>query len=296
MGYPLPSNIFGGGTVYSMGENLVAVALIMSLDWRYCNLNPQQELQLFKSHPFIKAMIDNGQVISYGAKTLPEGGYYSLPDMYYNGALIVGDDAGLTNVKKLKGLHYAIKSGICAAEAIFEAIKAQDFTKKALKNYRDRLENSFVIKEIRAARNYRQVFTKCGLYGGVPMSFCQTILPRLATKPDYEGMRRVQLSRKDVGGIDRLTAVSLSGTTHREDEPSHITLVDESNDDSCYREFGCHPCEAFCPGEVYKFEDNKLILSPSNCLHCQTCRLKCPHQVIKWEVPEGGDGPRYKLM
>ena len=296
LGYPLPADIFGGGTVYSMNDNLVAVALIMSLDWRYCNLNPQQELQRFKSHPYIKEMINHGQVIAYGAKTLPEGGYHSLPDMYYNGAIIIGDDAGLTNVRKLKGLHYAIKSGICAAEAIYEAIKSGDFSRNTLKNYRDRLDNSFVIKDIRAARNYRQVFTKFGLYGGLPLSFCQSIMPRSANKPDYEGMRRTSLNREETEGIDRLTAVSLSGTTHREDEPSHITFLAEDKCFSCYKDYGCHPCEAFCPGEVYKFEENQLILSPSNCLHCQTCRLKCPSQVIKWEIPEGGDGPRYKLM
>ena len=297
LGYPLPNNMFGGGTVYSMGENLVAVALIMGLDWKYTNLNPQQELQRFKSHPYIKAMLEKGQPISYGARTLPEGGYFSLADMYYDGALVVGDDAGLTNVRKLKGLHYAIKSGICAGEAIFEAIQTNDFSKKTLKTYRDKLESSFVIPEMKAARNYRQVFTRLGLIGGLPVSFCQLMLPRLGTKPDYEGMRKVKLNRQEpAGGIDRLTAVSLSGTTHREDEPSHITFTEESQDDSCFKEFGYHPCEAFCPGEVYKFENDKLILSPSNCLHCQTCRIKCPHQVIKWEVPEGGDGPKYKVM
>jgi electron-transferring-flavoprotein dehydrogenase len=296
MGYPLPSDIFGGGTLYSMSANEIAVALIISLDWKYCNLNPQQELQLLKSHPFVKTVIEGGQVIAYGAKTLPEGGYYSLADLYYDGALIIGDDAGLTNVRKLKGLHYAIKSGIVAGEAAFSAIKAQNFTKQTLKAYREGLENSFVIKEMKAAKNYRQVFSKFGLYGGVAASFCQSLFPRLGTEPDHENLRRVKLNRGEVGNVDRLTAVSLSGTTHREDEPSHITFLDEGQDDKCFREFGCHPCESFCPAEVYKFEDNKLILSPSNCLHCQTCRIKCPHQIIKWEVPEGGDGPKYKLM
>lgn len=303
MGFPnktLTPDIFGGGTIYSMGGNTVAVALILALDWKYCDLNPQRELQLFKSHRFIKRMIEGGEVIVYGAKTLPEGGYYSIPELVTNGAIIIGDAAGLTSVRKLKGLHYAIKSGMVAAEAIFKAIEEQDFSKRTLKTYQDLLENSFVMKDMRATRNYRQVFTKAGragLYLGAPLSLIQQWLPfRLNTRPDYEGMRRVRFNRQYTGGIDRLTAVGLSGTTHREDEPSHITFSDPRECSGCGEEYGCHPCEFFCPGEVYKFEDDKLILSPSNCLHCQTCRVKCPRQVIKWEVPEGGDGPRYKGM
>jgi electron-transferring-flavoprotein dehydrogenase len=303
IGFPnkvLTPDVFGGGAIYSLGENMVVVALILALDWRYCDLNPQRELQLFKSHSFVKRMLEGGEVIAYGAKTLPEGGYYSIPELTTNGAIIIGDAAGFTSVKKLKGLHYAIKSGMVAAEAIFKAINNQDFSKNSLKTYKDLLEKSFVIEDLHQAKNYRQVFTKAGragLYLGAPLSLIQQwIRFRLGTRPDYEGMRRVKLNRRYTGGIDRPTAVSLSGTTHREDEPSHITFSDPRECASCWKEFGCHPCVFFCPGEVYKFEDGKLILSPSNCLHCQTCRAKCPHQVIKWDVPEGGDGPRYKLM
>jgi len=293
-------DIFGGGTMYSMGKNVVAVALILALDWKYCDLNPQRELQLFKSHSFIKKMIEGGEVIAYGAKTLPEGGYYSIPQLVTNGAIIIGDAAGLTSVKKLKGLHYAIKSGMIAAEAIFKAIEEQDFSKHALKTYEDLLEKSFIMNDIRTAKNYRQVFAKAGragLYVGAPLSLIHQWIPfRLGTKQDYEGMRKAKLDRQYGGGIDRLTAVSLSGTTHREDEPSHITFLDPGKCTICGGEYGCHPCESFCPGEVYKFEEDELILSSSNCVHCQTCRIKCPHQVIRWEVPEGGGGPKYKGM
>lgn len=303
MGFPnktLTPDVFGGGTLYSMGGNVVAVALILALDWRYCDLDPQRELQLFKSHRFVRKMIEGGEIIAYGAKTLPEGGYYSIPQLVTNGAIIISDAAGLTSVKKLKGLHYAIKSGMIAAEAVFKAIEEQDFSKHTLKTYEDRLEKSFIMHDIRAAKNYRQVFAKAGragLYVGAPLSLIQQWIPfRLRTKPDYEGMRKAKLSRQYGGGIDRLTAVSLSGTTHREDEPSHITFSDPGKCTGCGEEYGCHPCESFCPGEVYRFEEDELILSPSNCVHCQTCRIKCPHQVIRWEVPEGGDGPKYKGM
>ncbi len=303
LGFPdrmLTPDVLGGGSIYSMGGNTVAVSLILALDWRYCDLNPQKELQVFKSHRFVKRMLDGGEVIAYGAKTLPEGGYYSIPELATSGAVIIGDAAGLTSVRKLKGLHYAVKSGMVAAEAIFKAFEGQDFSKRTLKTYEDLLGKSFVMRDMRQAKNYRQVFAKAGragLYLGAPMSLIQQWIPfRLSPNPDHEGMRRARLNRQGSGGIDRLTAVSLSGTSHREDETSHITFREVSEDDDCFRDYGCHPCAFFCPGEVYKFEDDKLILSPSNCVHCQTCRVKCPRQVIKWEVPEGGDGPKYKLM
>lgn len=296
----LTPDVFGGGALYSIGENLVAVAVILGLDWRYCDLSPQKELQVFKSHRLISRLLDGGEVIAYGAKTIPEGGYYSLPCLVGNGALIIGDAGGLTNVRKLKGLHYALKSGIAAAEAIFAAIERRDFSIKTLTKYKEQLEASFVMKDLRKARNYRQVFAKTGrarLYTGVPLSLMQQLIPfRLGTEPDHKVTSRARLNRQFSGGIDRLAAVSLSGTSHREDQPSHITFTDSGQCSLCGRDYGCHPCEFFCPAEVYRFEDDKLILSPSNCVHCQTCRVKCPHQVIRWEVPEGGDGPRYKMM
>jgi electron-transferring-flavoprotein dehydrogenase len=303
MGFPnkvFTPDIFGGGTIYSMGANTVAVSLLLALDWRYCDLNPQQELQVFKSHRYIKKLIEGGEVIAYGAKTIPEGGFYSLPGLTGDGFIIIGDAAGLTSVRKLKGLHYAIKSGMLAAEAIAKAIEEHDFSKRTLQTYEGLLEKSFVMKDIYAARNYRQVFEKAGragLYLGAPLSLIQQCLPwRLKTEPDYKAMRKVRLNRQYKGGIERQNAVSLSGTHHREDEPSHITFSDPAKCTRCNKEFGCHPCEFFCPAEVYKFREDNLILSPSNCIHCQTCRVKCPHQVIKWQIPEGGDGPRYKTM
>jgi electron-transferring-flavoprotein dehydrogenase len=283
-----------------MGDNTVAVAIVLGLDWRYCDLSPQRELQVFKSHKLVQRLIEGGEVIAYGAKTIPEGGYYSLPEPVADGALIVGDDAGFTSVKKLKGLHYAIKSGIAAAEAVMNALERQDFSKATLSKYVDLLEQSFVMKDLREARNYRQVFAKAGragFYAGAPLSLLQQWVPlRLTTKPDHKGTTRARLRRTYTGGTDRLTGVGLSGTTHREEQPSHITFLDDGQCALCGRDFGCHPCEFFCPAEVYRFEEGRMALSPSNCVHCQTCRVKCPHQVIRWQVPEGGDGPRYKAM
>ena len=299
LGFPAPADVFGGGSIYSMGHNHVAVSLILALDWRYCDLNPQLELQLFKSHRLIKKMLEGGQVVAYGARTIPEGGYYSLPELAVNGALIIGDAAGTTNVRKLKGIHYAMKSGMLAAEAIAMAIEKQDFSRQALSSYQEKLMNSFIGKDLRAVRNYRQVFSKvgrAGFYLGAPLSFLQGMFPGLGTRPDHEGMKTARLNRSDVGLMDRATAVNLSGTSHRENEPSHITFKENTQDQGCFEMFGVHPCQYFCPAHVYKFECDELILSPSNCVHCQVCRVKCPRQIIQWEIPEGGDGPKYKNM
>jgi electron-transferring-flavoprotein dehydrogenase len=296
-GFPL-ADVFGGGTLYSLDKNSVAVALVLALDWKYADLSPQQELQVFKSHPYVSRMLAGGEVIAYGAKTLPEGGYFALPQPYTDGALIVGDAAGFTDVRKLKGWHNAMRSGMLAAEAVFEAVERNDFSATALKRYGDLLEASPVIADLKRGKNYRQMFTKGrNVYFGAPLSLIQRLVPgRIKTEPDHLGMKRVLLKRDYRGGYDRLSDVALSGTIHREEEPSHIRISDPDGCAACLRDFGVHPCAFFCPADVYRFEDDQLVLNPSNCVHCQTCRTKCPHQVIEWHVPEGGDGPKYKVM
>lgn len=300
LGFPNKASTFGGATIYSMGKDIVALAIYISLDWRYCDLDPQRELQLLKSHWFVKRLLYGGEVIAYGAKTLPEGGYYSMPESVANGAIIIGDAADLLSTKKLKGLHYAIESGILAANTAFEAIQKQDFSAHTLSKYKSSLEDSFVGKELREARNYRQIFSKAGsagIYLGMPLSLLHKFIPgRLTTEPDYKHMTKAKLNRRYEGGIDKLTAVSLSGTHHREDAPSHITFLDPQVCTTCGEEYQCHPCEFFCPCQVYRFAEGKILLSPSNCSHCQTCRVKCPQQNIQWRIPEGGDGPKYKMM
>ncbi len=287
---------FGGGTLYSMEENVVAVALVLGLDWRRADLNPQHELQVFKSHALVREWLKDGTVIEYGAKTLPEGGYYAVPELVANGAMMIGDDAGLTNVAKLKGLHYAIKSGIVAAEAIAEAIAQGSYASDRLKGYERRLAQSFVIKDLAASRNYRQVFAKAGPRLGLPLSLVQGWLPRLATRPDHAGLRPAAGKKKKVNGVDRLSDVAFSGTNHREEAPSHIDILNTALCDDCRARFGLYPCEAFCPGEVYRAVNGQMVLSPTNCLHCQTCRAKCPYQNVHWKLPEGGDGPMYRRM
>lgn len=296
-GFPL-ANVFGGGTLYSLDRNTVAVALVLALDWKYADLNPQQELQVFKSHPYVRRILEGGEVIAYGAKTLPEGGYWSLPRPYTDGALIVGDAAGFTDVRKLKGWHNAMRSGMLAAEAILTAIERDDFSAGSLQRYQELLEAGPVIADLKRGKNYRQMFTKGRtVYLGAPLSLLQRFVPgRIKTEPDHQGMRRVHLKRDYRGGYDRLSDVALSGTIHREEEPPHIRISDPDGCAACFRDYGVHPCTFFCPADVYRFEEDELVLNTSNCVHCQTCRTKCPHQVIEWRVPEGGGGPKYKIM
>ncbi len=287
---------FGGGTIYSMGENLVAVALVLGLDWKYADLNPHHELQVFKSHKLVREWLEGGKVVEYGAKTLPEGGYHAVPELATNGALLIGDDAGLTNVEKLKGLHYAIKSGMLAAEAIYAAIERGSLARDELRNYESLLNESFVMKDLAAAHNYRQVFAKAGPHLGAPLSLVQRWLPRLSSRPDSESLKPRRFKTIKVDGVDRLSDVSFSGTHHREEAPSHIVVADTALCAECKARFGLYPCEAFCPGEVYSAINGRLVLNPSNCLHCQTCRDKCPYENVIWQVPEGGDGPMYRSM
>jgi electron-transferring-flavoprotein dehydrogenase len=297
-GYPLP-RVFGGGTIYSMNHNTVAVALVMGLDWKNADLNPYLELQRFKAHPYIAKLLEGGEPIAYGAKTLPEGGYFSLPQPYTDGALIVGDAAGFTDVRKLKGWHNAMRSGMLAGDAVAQAVAADDFSEAGLKVYDDLLQASPVIRDLRKGRNYRQVFSKGGsVYVGAPLSLLQGLVPwRIGSEPDFTALKkRALLNRESNGFSDRLTGVALSGTLHREEEPSHITIAEPDTCVQCGDIYGARACVSFCPGEVYEFVDGQLVIAPSNCLHCQTCRAKCPEQVILWHVPEGGEGPKYKAM
>jgi electron-transferring-flavoprotein dehydrogenase len=307
LGSPVPSSVFGGGFIYSMGEKNVAVGLILGLDWKYGDLNPQREFERFRAQPLVKKLLKGGVTIATGAKTIPEGGFLSLGPLSAPGALVVGDGAGFVNMEKIKGIHYAIGAGICAAETIADAITAGDFGAQALSSYRDRLEKSGILAELKHARNYRQVF-RWGLYFGTPLSLIQSRLPvRLKTHPDHLGTKPgKRLRRKDPGGMDQTTFVSLTGSLHREDEPSHVTVLDPAQCVKCEARFA-NSCTHFCPGQVYRWAEagetegasartGEIVLSPSNCLHCMTCTVKCPYANIRWVPPEGGEGPRFKAM
>jgi electron-transferring-flavoprotein dehydrogenase len=296
LGFPSRPSVFGGGFLYSMGGGVVAVGLILGLDWEYQDLNPQQEFEIFKNHPFVSQLLKGGQVLAAGVKTIPEGGYYALPRLYTNGAVIVGDAAGFVNVEKTKGLHYAIRSGMSAADAIYEAVVKKDFFKTTLVAYQKNLEEREILRELYHARNFRQAF-RLGLYLGAPLSRVQAWFPfRLGMKKDYLATKSgSKLNRKSTEALDKAQFVSLSGAVHREDEPPHIKILNAELCKECTVRYA-NPCVYFCPGKVYRMKGGELILSPSNCMHDGSCAVKCPYQNILWTCPEGGEGPRFKQM
>ena len=294
LGYPTPPSVFGGGFLYSMGEKTVAAGLIMGLDWKYGDLNPQREFEIWRSHPAIRKLLKGGIVVATGAKTIPEGGYYALPTLSAPGAILAGDGAGFVNMEKIKGIHYAIRSGMAAADTALDAMGA-DGAVGSLDGYRARLEAAGVLADMRHARNYRQVFTK-GLYLGTPLSMISSRLPKQGIHKDGPATKRgARLHQPDPGRMDGATFVALTGTLHRESEPSHITITDPQQCISCEAQYA-NACTSFCPGQVYRWSGSEIVLSPSNCLHCMTCTVKCPTANIRWIPPEGGGGPHYKQL
>jgi electron-transferring-flavoprotein dehydrogenase len=299
LGYPHRADVFGGGFIYSMGERTAALGLILGLDWRYGDLSPQREFETWRAHPFIERLLHGGVMIATGAKTIPEGGYYSLGRLSAPGAIVVGDGAGFINLEKLKGVHCAILSGMSAADTLVEALAGGDedpIAEEALAGYRRRLEDRGVLPALRHARNYRQSF-RAGLYLGTPLSLVQSWLPwRLGLDEDRAGTRPgARLERPDPGRMDGATFVSLTGSVHREDEPAHMTILAPAPCRECEGRFAS-ACTHFCPGQVYRWNGEAIVLSPSNCLHCMTCAVKCPYANIRWLPPEGGEGPRFKHM
>jgi len=302
LGYPNRANVFGGGFIYSTGEKTVAAGLIMGLDWKYGDLNPQHELETWRGHPFIDGLLRGGVTIATGARTIPEGGWFSLGRLSAPGALSAGDGAGFVNMEKIKGIHYAMHSGMAAADTVVEALVANDgdglrpIGGPALARYRGRLEERGVLADLRHARNYRQAF-RAGIFLGTPLSLIQSRLPgRLPLEEDHLGTKAgARLNRPDPGRMDGATFVSLTGSLHREDEPAHMTILDPALCLECEARFA-NSCTHFCPGQVYRWSGSEIVLSPSNCLHCMTCAVKCPYVNIRWQPPEGGEGPRFKQM
>ena len=296
LGEPNPASVFGGGFIYSMGEKTAAVGLILGLDWKYGDLTPQREFERYRAHPFMAKLLAGSVTIATGAKTIPEGGYFALGTLTAPGALVVGDGAGFVNMEKIKGIHYAILSGMAAADTLVEALAADDTSKAALAGYRRRLESRGVLPDMRHARNYRSSF-RLGIYPGAPLSLIQSLLPgRIGMEPDAKGTKKgARINRPDPGGMDGATFVSLTGSLHREDEPAHMSILDPAKCISCEADYASS-CTHFCPGQVYRWDGEQIVLSASNCLHCMTCAVKCPFENIRWQPPEGGEGPRFKQM
>jgi electron-transferring-flavoprotein dehydrogenase len=318
MGYPMDSHTFGGSFIYAMSGNQIALGLITGLDYHDPLVDPHQQFCKFKQHPFVRKLLEGGKVVSYGAKTIPEGGYYSIPKIAMDGALICGDSAGMVAMPKLKGVHYAIKSGILAAETLFEALATGDFGAKRLAKYEAAVADSYIVKDMFPARNFRQLM-KAGLYGGSIQAALMTVtggrypLDKMILEEDHKDTKRLldvypqgaplASFKYDNQGIafDKLTDVYHSGTRHEEKQPCHLK-VDTSHCERCAEEYG-NPCERFCPANVYVVERDeatgkfqKLRIDFSNCVHCKTCDIKDPYGAINWVPPEGGGGPLYKNL
>jgi len=305
MGYPIwtPAmgpGMFGGGIAYPVAEEHIAVGMIVGADWKYCDFNPQDALVLFKNHSFIKQFIDGGTVVEAGAKMIPEGGYYAVPRDPQNGSIgkancmILGDSAGFVNMLKIKGLHNAIDSGMLAAKAIVENL---DKPQKTALRYTELVDVSNIDVEMKSAKNFRQAVAKFGPLQGMPLSVLGSLLPKFEIEKDYEAMTVAGYRLKPKQNFDKDTFTAMAATEHREEQPSHLQILNpDICEQECAHKFGM-PCITFCPAGVYETVQGQLKpANPSNCLHCKTCQRKCPFDNIRWTVPEGAGGPRYRQM
>ncbi len=305
MGYPLwrpligPA-MFGGGIIYPARKNHIAVGIIVGADWIYKDFNPQDALTLFKNHSFVGKFIRNGSVVEAGAKMIPEAGLYAVPNDPKTGTIgkanciITGDSAGFVNMLKIKGLHNAIYSGIYAADAIAENINSPQFT--ALR-YTELIKKSKLYEEMLSAANFRQTVAKFGPLIGLPLSAIADLLPRFKVEQDTKSMTAAEYKLKPNQQFDKDTFAAMADTQHREEQPSHLKILDtEICKQKCTPIYDS-PCITFCPAEVYEIIRNEVKpANPSNCLHCKTCQIKCPLDNIRWTAPEGAGGPRYKRM
>ncbi|MGA1980313.1 MAG: electron-transfer flavoprotein:ubiquinone oxidoreductase [Sedimentisphaerales bacterium] len=305
MGYPIWTPVFGpgmfgGGIMYPAGDDNIAIGMIVGADWKYCDFNPEDALTNFKNHKFVKQFIDGGIVSEAGAKMIPEGGYYAIPRDTQTGSIgkgncvIVGDSAGFVNMLKIKGLHNAIDSGTSAAKAIVET---QELPRTAAARYTELIDRSNVAKEMKSARNFRQTVAKFGPLLGMPLSILGGLLPRFKIEKDYKAMTTARYRLKPKQQFDKDTFTAMAATEHREEQPSHLEILDSNIcRTKCTPRFNS-PCITFCPAGVYEtVHDVVKPANPSNCLHCKTCQRKCPFDNIRWTCPEGTGGPRYKRL
>ncbi len=305
MGYPLWTPVigpamFGGGIIYAGIEDHLVVGMIVGLDFKYWDFNPEDALTNFKKHRFVRQFIEGGTVVEAGAKMIPEGGWYAVPKDPQTGAIgkanciIIGDSAGFVNMLKIKGLHNAVDSGMQAAKAIANCQGSPD---AAAARYTELLSRSAVAAEMKSARNFRQTVAKFGPLQGMPLSVLGGLLPKFNVEEDYKATTAAKYRLKPSQKFDKDTFTAMAATHHREDQPPHLTILDSKTcREKCTPVFAS-PCITFCPAGVYEtVHDVVKPANPSNCLHCKTCQRKCPFDNIRWTAPEGSGGPRYKSM
>ncbi len=314
LGWPLDGNTEGGGFLYHAANNQVFLGMIVALNYTNPHLSPFEEFQRWKQHPKIRAVLEGGKRIAYGARAVNKGGLQSLPKLTFPGGMLVGCDAGFLNGAKIKGSHTAIKTGMLAAETVHEALAAGDEGQGDLAAFADRVKASWVHEELHRARNFGPALKKFGTFWGAAFTFIdQNIffgkLPftMRSPEPDHESLDKaasatvIEYPKPDgVISFDRLSSVFLSSTNHEEDQPSHLKLKDESVPISYNLPNYAEPAQRYCPAGVYEVvEENgaqRFQINAQNCVHCKTCDIKDPTQNIVWHVPEGGGGPNYSGM
>lgn len=319
LGFPLKKSI-GGTFIYTLPEDRIIVGLVAYLDSKDPLLDPHRELQRLKTHPWMQKLLSGGQVIAYGGKTLPAGGWYSMPKLFGNGWLVCGDSASMVDVQKLKGIHLAMRSGMLAAETALDCLVAEDSSEKLTAAYEARVFGSAVKKELYRVRNFHQTLSR-GIWSSMPLIALQEItggrglVDGMSVEPDAkttkkvaevwgpEGEKRPEVQLPKADGklfFDKLSSVYLTGTMHDEDSPNHLLLQDGDICRTVCEPQYKSPCNLFCPASVYEMVPSQahpgqkeLHINYTNCIHCKTCDIKCPFENILWTVPEGGGGPRY---
>ncbi|AVP99778.1 electron transfer flavoprotein-ubiquinone oxidoreductase [Ahniella affigens] len=304
-GWPADTATYGGSFLYHLDKDRVAIGYVTGLDYQDAQLSPFELFQQYKHHPHVKPLLEGGTVVSYGARAIAAGGYQSLPKCEMPGAMLVGDTAGLLNVPKIKGTHQALRSGMLAAEHWHELQTAAGFDQ--------RLRQSAVVAELKKVRNFKPGFHK-GLWFGMINSGLETatagLLPwTLHNHADAEQLKKVAtytpperdfVSEKTLPPRDRLASVFYASTAHEEDQPVHLKVADTNICITRCAEEYQNPCTRFCPAGVYEIAQDengkRLQINAANCVHCKTCDIKDPYQIINWVTPEGGSGPNYQNL
>jgi len=319
-GYPLKDKSeFGGGFIYGLSDNRVGLGLVVGLDYPDPTFDIHATMQVWKTHPYVSKFLKGGNIIEFGAKTLPEGGWHSIPKYYGDNFMIVGDSAGFLTTSRLKGIHLAIRSGICAGETAVEALLQNDTSEKSLSKYENLVNDSSIYKELYPIRNMRAVMQEGMLVGGLKMGIqlvtggACLIVPKVEADMDttkklseYKGIKfkdrfagKLEFDKKLT--FDKVTDVYYSKAMHDEHQPPHLVVNNpEEFQKVNIEQYGLSE-EAFCPAEVYELhidkEGNKTLrLHAENCVHCKTCDIKSPNGGITWTTPYGGDGPEYNYM
>ena len=322
LGHPLDMDTFGGAFIYGMQDRILDIGLVVGLDYKNPTLDPHHELQRLKLHPAIREILQGGRMIAAGAKAIPEGGYYSMPRLYGDGFMILGDSGGFLNGARLKGIHLAIKSGILAAETAFAALLNEDMSAATTKQYEDLFEASWAKEELWKQRNFHQAFHWGQLAGMLNAGLGMVtggrgfgVSNRLEGHGGHERMVRIKryfgsddphppekLKYDNTYTFDKVTNVYNGGVLHEENQPAHLLILDtEVCITRCTEEYG-NPCFHFCPAQVYEPQPTAdgrgrvPFLNFTNCFHCKTCDIMDPYQVITWVPPEGGGGPDYKKL